>query len=83
MGELLVLLLLFQPAVMVMDPVHREGANEILPLYSGEHCTLQHGILPLPLPLAAVRGWTGVPVCAYEQVQKQINPEVCPWTSKP
>lgn len=45
--ELLVLLLFLQPVVTVRDPVRREDANKILPLYSGEQSILQPGALPL------------------------------------
>lgn len=47
LSELLVLLLLLQPAVAVRDPVRREDANKILLLYSGEQSILQPSALPL------------------------------------
>lgn len=47
LSELLVLLLLLQPAVAVRDPVRRQDANKILLLYSGEQSILQPSALPL------------------------------------
>lgn len=49
LSELLVLLLLLQPAVAVRDPVRRQDANKILLLYSGEQSILQPSALPLVL----------------------------------